>query len=769
MKRLIAALLCLAMLACLLAACGPNGNTPDGGGASTTPSGNNNKNNGDDTNKLKLTQYTIIYPKKASVTVKDAATELAEAIEPMIEDEVKISADEDAATADADAKEILIGSTNRQESRTYYEATPDFKYDVYQNGNKIVLAGYSDSLTAEAVAYFIETYVDESDDGKIESVVDYTGKWEDTLVLSKGGQTDFGVSCQNAETKLSTYFLDITTQITTKLQEKTGTKIARTIADLPYQASKKEVMIGRYTHTQLSAHYDALQMGGYMISVIKNKILLCATNEESYGDLVKALDKLVASYTLYGTKDVGFPVGLVESNGGIQLLQNMPMPNVMLKKVIKAGNDAYLAIFPNATPAVFTDYCNALEAAGYTEYTKTNFDGGTAATKNYFATYVSDERTVDIGFYENDDTMNVSVSPKGKLTLPTTSEPAYTPVDSSRYPVILTQVGTAEFTVGDAADCYVIRLADGSFIVFDTAFGTYNSTTVGEEIFKVLRKQAPDPNNIVISAFMLSHPHLDHVGGFAQFARIYASNKAVKVKQVVYNFPDISLAPSGTGENTHINNTETAIKRFSNIEIVKPRSGNVLYYPGVKFNVLYTQEDLLRLFNDVGNLGNATSMVVQMVTADGTKTILGGDYWAAKTNRMVEKRYGSFLESYVVSLFHHGIGGGADENGNIYKAIKPKIVLWPMPWSKMDKTDSTVTKYFSDSVWNKYFTTGKTEGTDGAPGTGGFEEGKIHSTPNANGVLGWFVSDDGIQIVKFNSKDNVSVFTYPTRQDYYNS
>ena len=308
-----------------------------------------------------------------------------------------------------------------------------------------------------------------------------------------------------------------------------------------------------------------------------------------------------------------------------------------------------------------------------------------------------------------------------------------------------------------------------------TAYGTYGGKTVAEEIYKVLRKQAPDPENIVISAFMITHPHLDHMGGFVQFAEKYASATNVTVKQVVYNFPEESMLnnDNSNSEAVHLNSTKAAIKKFgSGVEVVKPHAGNVLYYAGVKFSVLYTQEDGLNVFDSYigASMGNAASMVVQMETADGTKTILGGDYWADKTDRILERRYGSFLESYVVSLFHHGIGGGADANGRIYEAIKPKIVLWPVSWSKMSATSSPTIKFFSDSAWNKYFTTGKTDGTNGAPGTGGFEEGKVHSTPNANGVLGWFVSDDGIQIVKFNgTKDNVTVFTYPTRAAYFNS
>ncbi len=485
-----------------------------------------------------------------------------------------------------------------------------------------------------------------------------------------------------------------------------------------------------------------------------------------------------------------------------EVLESLPELYGKLTKEAATGNQSKVLIFSNATVGDFNAYCEAFKAGWYTEYSKTTFHGGSMSyvgqelylnsyfdyfdltfddnfdAENYFATYISDDYSIDLAFHEYDNLMYMSISPREGLTLPATSEPAYTPVDTEKYPIILTQVGTYEFHKSDAAACYVIRLADGSFIVYDTAFGTYNGQTVAEEIYKVLRKQAPDPNNIVISAFILSHPHLDHMGGFTQFAQKYAGNTGIKVKQVVYNFPDLTFVPNtsgvGNSENLHVTNTNTAIQRFgSSLEVVKPRSGNVLHYPGVKFNVLYTQEDFLSLASNADGLGNALTMVTQMVTGDGTKVIFGGDHWTDKTKGQLKYRYGTFLESYVCTLFHHGIGGGAENTKNenlvIYKmAIKPKIALWPISWAKMSDTGSSNTLYFSDSVWNKYITAGKNSG-DGRPGTGGFEEGKIHSTPNKNGVYGWFVADDGIQILTFNDKNNVSVTTYATRAAYYNS
>ena len=81
---------------------------------------------------------------------------------------------------------------------------------------------------------------------------------------------------------------------------------------------------------------------------------------------------------------------------------------------------------------------------------------------------MSDACSIDIGFHEFDNFLSVAVSPREGLTLPLTSEPAYTPVDREKYPVILTQVGTHSFHPSEVAACYILRLVDGSSIIYDT-------------------------------------------------------------------------------------------------------------------------------------------------------------------------------------------------------------------------------------------------------------------------------------------------------------
>ena len=486
------------------------------------------------------------------------------------------------------------------------------------------------------------------------------------------------------------------------------------------------------------------------------------------------------------------------------LLADIPAFHAVPTKTLDSGNNCKLVIFNDATVTNFNNYCAALEAAGFEKYSESTFNGGnmganagkedyylgtsyTLNHENYFATYVSNDRTIDLAFHEYDDIMYVSVSPtRAGLVLPN-NEPVEV---ENPLPITITQIGTAD--LHDEGDMvYVIRLADGTFIIYDGGLSYESRGYVADEIVKVLKKQAADPENIVISAFILTHPHSDHTTGFVQFANRYAGTTGIKLKQVVYNFPDATQIKVGTTYDSLIK-TQNAIKKFgSDVEVIKPRSGNVLHYAGVKFNVLYTQEDYLSLsdgFYIVNSDGtyadaaNASSLVTQMVTNDGTKVLFGGDHWADQCQGQLKYRYGTFLESYVVTLFHHGQGGGAEDNSimgektgslllggyytgwkySIYAlAIHPKVVLWPNAWAKINSTDPTQ----DDVPRNLYFTkTGSNMNKDFTAG-----KDKLSTTANNQGVYGYLVADDGIQILTINGLNSVSAATYATRADYYKS
>ena len=119
-------------------------------------------------------------------------------------------------------------------------------------------------------------------------------------------------------------------------------------------------------------------------------------------------------------------------------------------------------------------------------------------------------------------------------------------------------------------------------------------------------------------------------------------------------------------------------------------------------NVLYTQENYLAVETDFTGNYNCSSLVLQLVTDDGTKIFIGADHPVSGTYEgtkwcegAIYNWYGSFIESDVVSAFHHGYGGGADTT--VYYVIKAKLVL--MACDKARNNASNV----AGMAHNKYF------------------------------------------------------------------
>ncbi len=86
----------------------------------------------------------------------------------------------------SEASEILLGETNRMESRDVYLSLAQGQYAIRAMGNKLVIIGYTDALTALAAADFVEHYVKGADGmslqvpGNLDLLVEPYAPTEDT-------------------------------------------------------------------------------------------------------------------------------------------------------------------------------------------------------------------------------------------------------------------------------------------------------------------------------------------------------------------------------------------------------------------------------------------------------------------------------------------------------------------------------------------------------------------------------------------------------------
>lgn len=539
------------------------------------------------------------------------------------------------------------------------------------------------------------------------------------LTFLADGKTSFRIAYQKGDT-LTT---DAALAIQSKLKSAMNLNLNMGWITTKINSNTPEILVGLFDDEAYASAKTHLTYGNYVIAVVGNKILLSSTQKEGYDKLGEFLVTTLKQYQSEDGKSIVLPGDLVAKKTfkSAGLLVDIPVLPKHLNNYIKTNTGTEL-ILENVSTADYEAYCRTLESSGYTVHSSKNMTGTVSTGSevvNLFATYKNSTQAITLGYHSFASRLYIMVEKLSDIVLPAASAATYTPVNSTTYPTIFTQVGFEDIDDKESSLCYVMRIADGSFIIYD---GGENDSRVGDRIYQVLLKQAPNPSNIVISAWIITHPHGDHYGGFLQFADRHASK--VTVKQFVYNFapstalknfkdPSDGKAPINNAgfSTTQRTITDKMKEKFPNAKHVVPHTGQTLYYADIKIHILYTQEDYLAVNDGVIVNLNGTSIVSQIETADGAKLFIAADHpvdsewWCQYA---IERWYGSSIESDVCTTFHHGYGGGA--SSGTYALIKPEIVLWNAEWARISEILNSDGDSVLNNSRNRYFVESYVEG-----------------------------------------------------------
>jgi hypothetical protein len=156
MKTVIKSAAVLAALILALLICGCTGKTGD------AAENNNNINDGMVQAMRKITEYKIIRGDSCEKYVTEGAVFLNKALSRLTGTEIAIATDWEKGADEseiASRKEILVGMTNRQESKSAYSALEGDDYIVRADGNKIVIAASGEAALDEAIKNFLGNYL----------------------------------------------------------------------------------------------------------------------------------------------------------------------------------------------------------------------------------------------------------------------------------------------------------------------------------------------------------------------------------------------------------------------------------------------------------------------------------------------------------------------------------------------------------------------------------------------------------------------------------
>ena len=436
-----------------------------------------------------------------------------------------------------------------------------------------------------------------------------------------------------------------------------------------YDSSAVEIVVGNTGYSETKEVSENIGYSEGIIRIVGSKVIILGSDEESYDTLVQRF-AIALNNGKDKDKNIKIATDYTISVSTNELVASLPIVKDMSPSYIKdAGDDSYVLMFSNATLNAVEGYISSLASHGYSEYASNTIDN------NRYYTYTNSDNVVNVAFTGYNKEMKVIVERQTDTALPMReSDNKWTAV--SGVTTTISQLGLYYETDGRVvADpqnsnnpyingmSYVIRLKDGSFIVID---GGHSKSIDGTRLYNVMKKQAPDPNNIVIAAWFFTHGHSDHTGFFASFCQSYASK--VKVEQFVYNFPSVNEIDDADQARAD----GTVAKYFKNVPVVKAHPGQVFYIRNSKITMLYTN-DLWVYGKQELKTANEASLVFT-VELEGKKFMVLGDYY--DDLGILRSLYSSStLKSDIMQVSHHGISNCGTK---LYPIIAPEWALWPL-------------------------------------------------------------------------------------------
>ena len=438
--------------------------------------------------------------------------------------------------------------------------------------------------------------------------------------------------------------------------------------------------------------------------------------------------------------------------------------------VIYMGDNCYRARATGVNGTEANKCCKIFETAGFTPYVD---KGG----NNYLAKhiggenarnqmYVNEDYLVNVFWDNANDLLTVTMEPlpqdKGLreeylsvFTAPASTKKICDPVIIQVGLTVtdvtvdgVTSYGAYSKTIDNPQDIrsgmsYVFRLSDGSFVIYDGGLDDATSTEDAElgkggtvlrkNIYRlqdILRTYAPNPDDIRIAAWFITHPHVDHYTVLEQWvgetydsaSEYYTDYAGMTLERVIANYPDYDQLDNCTDENfvpacDHLKESKL-VERHEflakcetyGIFVYKAHAGQTYYLADAKLEILYTEEIApvetpnAKCDHEDGDQArsNRLSIITQMilpVNGYDVTFMMTGDAESYNAYR-VNELYGVAMKSDFLQAPHHGANSmgdafyydnvaapyfmvptsnnrwNGDENGNWFGDDKPLVLQY---------------------------------------------------------------------------------------------
>ncbi|MBQ2734534.1 MAG: MBL fold metallo-hydrolase [Clostridia bacterium] len=352
--------------------------------------------------------------------------------------------------------------------------------------------------------------------------------------------------------------------------------------------------------------------------------------------------------------------------------------------VYECGDQCYMLLFEKATSSTMYHYLDILTGSGMVEKEapRTVLDN----TNNLYSTYFDETVMATVFYTDHNKQLRVMLEPVAKNGY-------YSYVNENTEKVcepLFMQVGIGEHR----GMCYIFRFSNGEFFVYDGGFDDaekdYSSLQNCQRIVSLLRQHAPDPNDIHIAGWLITHPHIDHIGALVYFCNNYADDETITLETVLINIPSDFVADqdtSSTGLSKKMRYYRQILEKVDETGTVlhKTHAGQVLQFGDATLEILYTHE--MRMPQTLYGSNNLS--IVSRMTLEGQTFLITGDTHTY-SNKVMEPMYQGQLKCDFYQTPHHGDGPSTN---TLAKVANPTWVLWPCA---QDRYDSASQKSHND-------------------------------------------------------------------------
>lgn len=204
---------------------------------------------------------------------------------------------------------------------------------------------------------------------------------------------------------------------------------------------------------------------------------------------------------------------------------------------------------------------------------------------------------------------------------------------------------------------YIIKTKNNKMIVIDG--GTHGDA---DNLMKYIGE-----NNNKVDYWFLTHNHNDHAGAFVEII----NNRNVKVENIYASLNEKEWYETYESTREEFSNNLINTLNYDKLNgiVNSPSLNEKIEIDGINIEFLGVKNPEI-----TENPGNEQSMVIKFDTGKTSLLILGDT--GEKSSEKLLQNQKEKLRSDIVQMSHHGQAGATEE---LYKAINPKICLWPTP------------------------------------------------------------------------------------------